>query len=221
MRPPLRRKEVVEQEMAQLKLAFAQARSQADQLAGELRSAGDPVALSSSARQLRSQIAALEQEYASIRLAMETLEKANTDLQNRFSPALGRRAGEIFAALTDGTYDAVVLDRTFRLSAQISGDAQYRDAGFLSAGATDQLYLAARLAICEMVLPEENNIPIVLDDALTNFDDHRCRTALKWLKEEAKNRQIILFTCHSREADFFAGDEEVHVQRLTNGEEKV
>ena len=221
MRPPLRRKEVVEQEMAQLKLAFAQARSQADQFAGELRSAGDPVALSSSARQLRSQIAALEQEYASIRLAMETLEKANTDLQNRFSPALGRRAGEIFAALTDGTYDAVVLDRTFRLSAQISGDAQYRDAGFLSAGATDQLYLAARLAICEMVLPEENSIPIVLDDALTNFDDHRCRTALKWLKEEARGRQIILFTCHSREADFFAGDEEVHVQRLTNGEEKV
>ena len=221
MRPPLRRKEVVESELSQLKLTFAQARSQADQLAGELRSAGDPVTLSSSARQLRSRIAALEQEYASIRLAMEALEKANTDLQNRFSPALGRRAGEIFAELTGGAYDAVVLDRTLRLSAQVSGDAQYRDAGFLSAGATDQLYLAARLAICEMVLPEEKTIPIVLDDALTNFDDRRCRAALKWLKEEAKGRQIILFTCHSREADFFAGDEEVHIQRLTNDAKKV
>ena len=177
--------------------------------------------LSSSARQLRSRIAALEQEYASIRLAMEALEKANTDLQNRFSPALGRRAGEIFAELTGGAYDAVVLDRTLRLSAQVSGDAQYRDAGFLSAGATDQLYLAARLAICEMVLPEEKTIPIVLDEALTTFDDRRCRAALKWLKEEAKGRQIILFTCHSREADFFAGDEEVHIQRLTNDAKKV
>ena len=57
--------------------------------------------------------------------------------------------------------------------------------------------------------------PIVLDDALANFDDLRCAAALRWLKQEAQHRQILLFTCHSREAEFFAGDEEVFIQQLT------
>ena len=221
MRPPLRRKEVVEAELSDLNAELLRQRSDADQRSGELRSVGEVVVLRSTADHLRQQIAQAEREYASIRLAMETLDRANTDLQNRFSPALGRRASEIFSGLTGGAYDAVVLDRTFRLSAQVTGDSQYRDACFLSAGATDQLYLATRLAICEMVLPAEKNVPIVLDDALANFDDERCQSALKWLKEEAKHRQILLFTCHSREADFFADDGEVSVQRLTNAAETV
>ena len=89
-----------------------------------------------------------------------------------------------------------------------------RDIQLLSAGAADQLYLAARLAICQLVLPPEKNVPIILDDALANFDNDRCAAALRYLKEAAQTRQILLFTCHSREADFFAGDLDVSVVHL-------
>jgi len=41
------------------------------------------------------------------------------------------------------------------------------------------------------------------------------------LKEAAGNRQILLFTCHSREGEFFAGDREVFVQRLTDAAVEV
>ena len=172
--------------------------------------------LTARAGELEAIISTLSAEYDAIALAISTLENANTALQNRFSPALGRRAAEIFRELTDGRYTGVVLDRSFRLSAEPTGDTVYRDAQLLSAGASDQLYLAVRLAICELVLPSDAPPPMVLDDALTNFDDRRCEAALRWLKEESKQRQILLFTCHSREADFFAGDEEVSVQRLTD-----
>ena len=91
----------------------------------------------------------------------------------------------------------------------------------LSRGTVDQLYLAVRLAICELVLPPEKQVPIVLDDALANFDDSRCAAALQFLKEAAGNRQILLFTCHSREGEFFAGDREVFVQRLTDAAVEV
>ena len=57
--------------------------------------------------------------------------------------------------------------------------------------------------------------PLVLDDALANFDDARCAAALRWLKEAAQHRQILLFTCHSRERAFFHEDCEVFSQRLT------
>ena len=59
---------------------------------------------------------------------------------------------------------------------------------------------------------------MVLDDALANFDDARCAAALDYLTREAQNRQILLFTCHSREADLLAGDPDVSIQRLTAGE---
>lgn len=216
--PPRRGREAVEAELARVRTDLASARSRADQLAGQLQALGDPVVLESSAALLRRRIQDLEGEYQALQLAREALSCANTALQSRFSPALGRRAAEIFQELTDRRYTGVALDRTLRLSAEPAGDALYRDAALLSAGTADQLYLAARLAICDLVLPEERHVPIVLDDALANFDDDRCAAALRYLRREAEKRQILLFTCHSREADFFQNDPAVSIQRLTAAE---
>ena len=219
--PPTRPRETVETELAQVQTELAAARSAADQLAGQCLAAGDPAVLASSAALTRRQIQTLEAEYAALQLARETLDQANTTLQNRFSPALGKRAAEIFRQLTADRYQGVVLDRNLHLSAEPAGAGLYRDAALLSAGTADQLYLAARLAICDLVLPPESAAPIILDDALSNFDDDRCAAALKWLRQEAERRQILLFTCHSREGEFFAGDREVFVQRLTDAAVEV
>ena len=219
--PPARGRETAAAELAETRARLAEARSAADRLDGQLRAAGDPAALEGSIRELTDRIDALEGEYSAIALALEALEAANTALQNRFSPELGRRAAEIFARLTGDRYTGVSLDRQFRLSAEPAGDAVFRDAALLSAGALDQLYLAVRLAICDLVLPPEKQAPLVLDDALASFDDARCAAALRYLKEAAGERQILLFTCHSREADFFAGHGEVFVQRLTSAAGRV
>lgn len=73
------------------------------------------------------------------------------------------------------------------------------ESAFLSRGTADQLYLALRLALCDMLLGGEDPCPIVLDDALINFDDARMGYALDYLAEIAQHRQILLFSCHSRE----------------------
>ena len=190
-------------------------RSQADRLTGQIAATGDPAALSARAEELEARVRALTGEYDALALALEALDSANTAIQNRFSPALGRRAAEIFSQLTGGRYTGVTLDRSFHLSAEPTGDPVSRDAQLLSAGAADQLYLAVRLAICQLVLPPEKNLPIILDDALASFDDTRCAAALRWLREEAEHRQILLFTCHSREAEFFRQDPAVKIQVLT------
>lgn len=213
--PPSRSRETVESDLSAVRASLAAARSTADRLTGQLNAMGDPVSLRCESACLEDEIAALEGEYEAICLAMNTLDSANTTLQNRFSPELGRRAAEIFSALTDGRYSSVVLDRAFHLSAEPAGDSVYRPSALLSAGTADQLYLAVRLAICDLVLPAENHVPVILDDALASFDNDRCVAALRWLKEESRRRQILLFTCHSREAAFFAGNGEVSVQRLT------
>jgi len=61
----------------------------------------------------------------------------------------------------------------------------------------DQLYLSLRLAVAEALTPEA---PLVLDDALVRFDDERLKAAVEILKETAKQKQVICFTCQSREA---------------------
>ena len=146
----------------------------------------------------------LQLEYDAIDLASQVLTQANTSLQNRFSPALGEKSAKIFTKLTKEKYNKVVLSKDMVPSAQETGQMLPHEAAALSQGAADQLYLAVRLAICQLVLPAEDPAPIVLDDALVTFDDERMAAALDYLAELAKDRQILLFTCQRRELDYLA-----------------
>ncbi len=166
---------------------------------GRLEAMGDPMVTATELDALQSRKAELGEQYEALSLAIETLREANTELQQRFSPALGRRAGEIMARLTGGKYAELSFDRSLDATAKRSGDTIAHERAFLSEGTADQLYLALRLAICELALPEGCSCPLVLDDALVNFDDERMGYALELLREIAKERQVILFSCHDRE----------------------
>ena len=193
---------------------LAAERSRFDTLTGRIRSLDRSSDLQDQLAQKQEQLSALREEYDAIALAMEALEQANTTLQNRFSPALGARAAEIFSAITAGRYDRVLLSRDFSLSAEPAGDPVGRSIRLLSQGAADQLYLAVRLAICDMVLPEEKRVPLILDDALVSFDDDRLHAALDYLLAESEKRQILLFSCQKREMDYLSGRKNVTVDCL-------
>ena len=206
--------EDVTEALAQAQQALTGARRRYDTLLGRIRALDSSSDLTAQLSQKQEELARLQEEYDAIALAMTALEQANTTLQNRFSPALGARAAEIFAALTAGKYDKVLLSSDLSLSAEAAGDPMSRSIQQLSQGAADQLYLAVRLAICDMVLPAEKHVPLILDDALVTFDDGRLRAALDYLLSESKNRQILLFTCHDRERAYLQGRENVSVIRL-------
>ena len=193
---------------------LAAERSRFDTLTGRIRSLDRSSDLQDQLAQKQEQLSALREEYDAIALAMEALEQANTTLQNRFSPALGARAAEIFSAITAGRYDRVLLSRDFSLSAEPAGDPVGRSIRLLSQGAADQLYLAVRLAICDMVLPEEKRVPLILDDALVSFDNDRLHAALDYLLAESEKRQILLFSCQKREMDYLSGRKNVTVDCL-------
>ena len=53
-----------------------------------------------------------------------------------------------------------------------------------------------------------------MDDALAAFDDGRMALALDLLAQLAEDRQILLFTCQSREAACLSGRPEVTIQSL-------
>ena len=204
---PVMSQETIAAQLPQVLMLQQEARSRLDTLTGQLRSMGSAGDVQAQLTQLRQQLAQAQEEYDAVALAMEVLDEANTSLQNRFSPALGARAAEIFSKITAGRYQRVLLNRDFSLETDSEG-AQ-RSVHLLSQGASDQLYLAVRLAICDMVLPAEKHVPLVLDDALLSFDDTRLHAALDYLLEESESRQILLFTCQKREGAYLDGRKNV------------
>ena len=185
------------------------------QVQGRLDAGRDAQALGDQISRLEEELVRQQAEYDALRLSLDALQAANTTLQNRFSPELGRRAAEIFADMTGSTWSHILLDREFHLSAESSNDPTRRSVQLLSAGTADQLYLAVRLAICEMILPPEQNPPLILDDALLTFDDARLSTTLDYLTRLGAQRQILLFTCQGREAALLRGRPGVHITNLT------
>lgn len=185
------------------------------QVQGRLDAGRDAQALGDQISRLEEELVRQQAEYDALRLSLDALQTANTTLQNRFSPELGRRAAEIFADMTGSTWSHILLDREFHLSAESGSDPTRRSVQLLSAGTADQLYLAVRLAICEMILPPEQNPPLILDDALLTFDDARLSTTLDYLTRLGAQRQILLFTCQGREAALLRDRPGVHITNLT------
>ena len=184
---------------------------------GEIGTLGDRAALQARLDEVETQLERRRQEFDAIQTAMEVLAEANTRLQERMSPALNQRAGEFFHRLTGGVYDQVSLTREFEALAAKADDVTPRRLLTLSKGTADQLYLAVRLAVCDLVLPGEDPAPLVLDDALVNFDGNRLGLALDLLRELAQTRQILLFTCQDRERLHLEGAGAVHMTDLQSG----
>lgn len=172
---------------------------------GELGILGDSILFEARREEIREEQARRREEYDAIQLALDALNAANATMQARFSPTLNATAGEILSALTGGKYTTVGLNRQFEAEAREEGGTLPRSTLSLSQGTVEQVYLAVRLAVCGMALPADDPAPLVLDDALDTFDDKRMALALDYLLKLGKKRQILLFSCHSREAHYLKG----------------
>lgn len=188
---------------AQLSRRLTEARAKCSRISaqmaehsGRLAAMGDPLVLGSEISRMEAEYAEISAEYDAIALAIDTMRKADEDIQSRFSPALGKLAAEYMQFVTGGKYDGVMLDRDFSATVHEAGGNVPRNAEYLSAGTLDLMYLAVRLAVCSLALPESANCPLIIDDALVNFDADRRRQAMALLEKIAQERQVILFACN-------------------------
>lgn len=166
------------------------------QYQGRMEAMGDPTALRAELSKVLQQIDKLEKVYAAAAFAQQTLLEAKLELQRRFAPRISQRAQELFGKLTGGRYERITLGEDFSVSAAAQGENTLYGTLWRSDGTVDQLYLALRLAVAEELTPEA---PLVLDDAFVRFDDQRLAQAVQILQQTGETKQVILFTCQSRE----------------------
>ena len=176
-----------EQQQLQLRLG---------QCLGQSENIGQESLLKARLDTLNRRIARLEDTYHALELAQEALYKASTSLQRRFAPMISKHTQELFSKLTNGRYERLAMAEDLSLRVGAQDEDTLHGAQWRSDGTTDQLYLALRLAVARELTPLA---PLVLDDALVRFDDVRLASAMEILKEEAQNKQVILFTCQGRE----------------------
>lgn len=164
---------------------------------GQMLSYGDEAVLQKKLSALDERIETLEDTYAALEIALKALESATQELQRRFAPRISQRAQELLSRLTGGRYQRLILDSNFVVHTGAADEVNLQTPLWRSEGTADQLYLALRLAVAEELTPDA---PLVLDDTLVRFDDTRLAAAMDILKETAENKQVIVFTCQSRES---------------------
>lgn len=141
----------------------------------------------------------LEEQCRALELAVEELQKAAQVTAGSMERSMSRRASEIFSAITDGKYRSLETDRQRGITVW-DGERKI-PAGRLSRGTVEQIYFCIRMAAAEILTEEP--LPLILDDVFAFYDDKRLESVLKWLSGQGK--QVIIFTCHSREEELLRG----------------
>lgn len=136
---------------------------------------------------------------AATELARRLLEQAHEETLSAAIDVLEPRTSELLSAITAGRYATVEFDRATlapSVHSREMGDLVEADAGTaLSCATREQIYLAARLALIDLLWPDSAP-PILLDDPLVNFDRRRREEAVGIFRSFAADHQVILFTCH-------------------------
>ena len=146
----------------------------------------------------------MQEEIDAIDLAQDTMTSLSTSIRDSFGLYLNKTASQLIAGITGGIYSSMSIDQN--LNVFMNTPTRLVPIEQVSSGTMDQIYLAVRLAAAKLVQNGTDTMPLIFDDSFTLYDDDRLKTALKWLAGAYQN-QIIIFTCHQREAQLLTANQ--------------
>lgn len=117
-----------------------------------------------------------------------------TDGFDKYVSLLGE---EDFAKSLDGHYDGVRTD--IDLNVRVTAYGEEKELGYFSTGTRDLIGLCMRFALVDALFAEEEPF-LVLDDPFVNLDRKKTERAVEFLKEAAKQYQILYLVCHESRA---------------------
>ncbi len=153
-----------------------------------------------SAQAVLAEIRTLAGRWLELRAAAALLRAGIEHYRIRSQGPLLRRVGEIFAALTLGSFAGLQTQYDENDQPVLAGlrpDGEEVRVEGMSDGTCDQLYLALRLASIERHLDSNEPFPFVLDDVLVHFDNERSRQTLRLLADLSRRTQVLFFTHHA------------------------
>ena len=169
------------------------------QLLGEEQSSALRVRRNSLLEQLREHA----REWSRLTIAGLLLEKTRQKFERERQPSVIRHAQDFFSNVTGQRYQrlyAPIGEQTITVT-DATGAQKLPTA--LSRGTREQLYLALRFGLIREFGEHAERLPVVVDEALVNFDPERARLAAKSFAELAETNQVLVFTCHPSTVELF------------------
>lgn len=178
------------QKSAKLKLDAAAQRLYSLQGEIALAQKSSPKALDEEIYTVGENCAALEKKLENILLAQDAIKKVSEKLNTELMPKIAQSISETACKIL-GREVTVVTDRGFNLTVTENSS---HSSHLYSDGTDDQLYLAVRLAVAEIIFGDEA-FPLLLDDPFIRYDSQRREKAIDILLNLPQKNQIILFSC--------------------------
>ena len=143
-------------------------------------------------------------EWSRLTVAEELLNRTRQRFEQERQPSVIRHAQDFFFRVTGHRYNrlfAPIGEQTITVIDETGASKQPNE---LSRGTREQLYLALRFGLIREFGEHAERLPVVVDEALVNFDPARAHLAAEAFAELATTNQVLVFTCHPPVAEMFA-----------------
>ena len=196
------REQALGQDLDELRNRLMEVREQRTGARQEFEAIGgdDNAAKAAAARQeALAEMQEVAEQYVRVRSAVLLLQWAIDRYRQEKQAPLLRRAGQLFATITGGSFSTLRVDFDEHDDAHMIGvrpDGATVGVSGMSTGTAYQLYLALRVASVEDYLERASPLPFVADDLFIDFDDARAAAGFEVLRQLAQKTQVLFFTHH-------------------------
>lgn len=134
-------------------------------------------------------------QYDLLSIVHQAVKRGDERYREKNQPDVLRLTSHYFKVMTNDEYVQVLIEDNNKMYIKdkdgelISADLE------LSAGTKNQLYLSFRLALIKYLDQGKEKLPVILDEAFSNWDHERLESTLNLLDKIAHERQVILLTC--------------------------
>ena len=153
---------------------------------------------------LMEQLTEDAREWSRLTVAGVILERTQRKFEQERQPSVIRHAEEFFSNVTGNRYTRLFAPVGEQAITVTDSSGRNRRPNELSRGTREQLYLALRFGLIREFGEHAERLPVVVDEALVNFDPERASLAAGAFARLAETNQVLVFTCHRTIADTFA-----------------
>ena len=182
---------------------LATRRGEVEKTLSDMLSEKDSSRLRVERHRLLEEIRGYAHEWTVRTIAQNLLKAAQSKFEKERQPDVIRHSEKFFRDITDGRYATVFspLDES-EIYVTDSEGAQ-KQPQQLSRGTREQLFLTLRFGLVRDVGQRAERLPVIVDEALVNFDPVRGLRAAGAFMDLAQTNQVLVFTCHPQIVDQF------------------
>ena len=136
-------------------------------------------------------------------IAENLLKEAQGKFERERQPGVIRHAESFFKDITEGRYQAVFSPLGSSEIHVTDSAGISKEPSQLSRGTREQLFLSLRFGLVRELGQRSERLPVIVDEALVNFDPERGLRAACAFVELSRANQVLVFTCHPTIVEHF------------------